>query len=137
MGNGQYVSIYTISDLSCCMSAFFRTEIWKNESTDKWVLSVKEVGCRFFDDFSFNDNLVELGPIEYSQPLGCWNKDAEKIELPSRLSARGSKVCIQNKDYQILKKALSSFWPNSCNDFFIYSDIKIINDGFVRKSIVL
>ena len=119
---------------------YYRGLLSKNINTGKWVLSINEVICRFSDDFSFNDNLIDIGPIEYSQRLGCWVNDIENVSLPSRSKVRKDlkpTVCIQNIDYQKLKKSLSKIAPNSCNDFFILSNFKSFTDDFIQKDIVI
>ena len=94
----------------------------------------------FFDDFSFNDNLIDFGPIKYSQPLGCWHPEIDKPKIPHYTKIHiqdGSTVCLQNKDYIELKKLLSNVLPSSCNDFYIYSELKNFSDEFIQKDIVI
>jgi hypothetical protein len=127
---------------------YFKAMLLKDTDSKKWSVNVEEVKCRFFDEFSFNDNLIDFGPIEYSQPLGCWHTDLAKPKQPHYTKVHtpdGSTVCLQNKDYKELQKALSlsknlkasPVIPNSCNDFFIYSDIKIFKDEFIQKIILI
>jgi hypothetical protein len=117
---------------------YFKALLTKNKSDNKWVISIIEVQCRFFDNFSFNDNLIDIGPIEWSQPLGCWYNDTEQVQLPSKTKSPGSsRVCLQNIDYIELKKALSSVLLNSCNDFAIHSELKSFTDDFIQKDIIV
>lgn len=62
--------------------------------------------------------------------------------FPVRTSAetlllKGKWILLENADYRRLKTSLEKFISNSCNDFFIYSEVKIIEDEFIKKSIVI
>ncbi|MCF8462134.1 MAG: hypothetical protein K9G46_15535 [Flavobacteriales bacterium] len=119
---------------------YFKGLLEKNTITGKWILRIEEVKCRFFDEFSFNDNLIDFGTIEYSQPLGCWHTETDKPKMPHYTKIHkpdGLTVCLQNMDYQELKITLSKSLPNSCNDFFIYSNNKTIDDDYLQKDIVI
>ncbi len=91
--------------------------------------------------FSFNDNLINLYEIiTYSQPLGCWHPEIDKPKLPHYTKFHepdGTTICLQNIDFRDLKKALLKTIPNSCIDYFIYSDIKTIEDDFIQKNITI
>ena len=91
--------------------------------------------------FSFNDDLIIFfDKITYSQPLGCWHPEIDKPKMPHYTKfheADGTTICLQNIDFQELKITINKFLPNSCIDYFIYSEIKIIKDEFIQESIVI
>ena len=120
-------------------ACYFRGFLEKNTTNGKWILSVEEVQCRFFDEFSFNDNFKWDKPLSWrSQDLGCWVNDIENPENPTIVKLPGSsRICLQNSDFQKLKEALSKKIPNSCIDYFIYSNFKSFSDEFIQKNITI
>ena len=119
---------------------YFKGNIYKKSESDKWLLNVDEIACRFVDSFGFNENYL-LGLR--SQDLGCWINDINKPSIPNRVKYpwESKKICLQNLDYQNLKEILAgnkekkkpAIIVNSCNDFLIYSDYKIFKNGVVKK----
>lgn len=123
---------------------YFKGYIWKYEATNKWILSIEEVGYRFFDDFSFDDKYL-FGLR--SQDLGYWNNNITKPSLPRKHPFFGG-ISLQNSDFKDLKDILNPeqnsdstkkpvIIPNACNDFAVYSDIKQITDDFIKKDILI
>lgn len=114
---------------------YYRATLDKNPNLNKWVLRIYEVACRFSDDFSFGDTILWE---TYSQPLGCWEKhNITDPEVPSRFAISTNKVCVQNIDYKELQDALKSTLPDSCKDFFIYSEMRVFDDDFLGKDILI
>ena len=122
---------------------YFAGFLSKNTQTNKWILDIDKVKCRFSDDFSFDDKSDWYNPFTWgSQNLGYWKNDIENPELPVRTvyeTAFKSEtwLLLENITYRELKKTLHKSINNSCNDFFIYSDIKTIDDEFLQKSILI
>lgn len=121
---------------------YFVGVLWKNESLDRWILSIEQVGSRFFDDFSFNDRYL-FGLR--SQDLGYWDNNIEKPSLPRKHPFRGG-ILLQNSDFLDLKKILNPepnkgkkliITDNACRDFAVYSEIKRIADEFIKKDILI
>ena len=106
----------------------------------KWGLSINNVLCRFFDSFSFNDEETWYGG---SQNLGYWKFDTKNPELPVRLMVQlpwekaAVWLLLENVDFRELRKVLQKSISTSCNDFYLYSDTKIIDDDFIEKDIVI
>jgi len=118
---------------------YFKGFLSKDEISEKWVLDIEAVGGRFIDEFSFNDNIEFLNPTSWkSQSLGCW-KNSLKDPSVSRLKTPliSDKICLENKDFKNLKiKALKKGILIG-GDFLIYSNIKVIKDEFVKKTIII
>jgi len=116
---------------------YFIGNLSKNTQTDKWILDIGEVKCRFHDDFSFDDESDWYNPFTWgSQILGFWKNDTDNPVMPSRAYFIGS-LLLENSDFRELRKSLEQVVKNSCNDFFIYSNTRTIDDEFIEKSIAI
>ncbi len=109
----------------------------KNYQLGQWVLNVESVKCRFFDDFNYDDDNPKR-----SQFLGYWKNDTETPEPPVRYKLKffnknNSWLKLENASFNSLREILHKVMKNSCYDFYIHSDVKIIDDEFIKKSILI
>lgn len=59
----------------------------------------------------------------------------DKTKWNERNGMSPYKVCIQNIDYIVLKDSLKGSIPDSCADFFIYSEMRVFDVDFLEKGI--
>ena len=98
---------------------------------------MESVKCRFFDDFNFDDDNPKR-----SQFLGYWKNDTKIPEPPVRyklifFNKNNSWLKLENASFNSLREILHKVMKNSCYDFYIHSDIKIIDDEFIKKNILI
>ena len=67
--------------------------------------------------------------------MGFWKEDIVNPEKPKYLSL--SNILIENVDYRKLKRKLRNSMSNCCGDFFINSDVKVLDYDFIQKSILI
>jgi Family of unknown function (DUF6402) len=122
------------------LRCYFKGILKKNaDSPIKWLLSIKEIGVRFVDEFSFNDDDFEyFSPTSWvSQYLGSWKNDADSPDVStdySGLTTNDSFVKLTNENFRNLRKKSKNLVGG---DFLIYSDLQKIDDEFVKKEIMI
>ncbi len=119
------------------LRCYYQGWLDKNYQLGQWVLNVESVKCRFFDDFNFDDDNPKR-----SQFLGYWKNDTKIPEPPVRyklifFNKNNSWLKLENASFNSLREILHKVMKNSCYDFYIHSDIKIIDDEFIKKNILI
>ena len=119
------------------LRCYYQGWLDKNHQLGQWVLKVESVKCRFFDDFNYDDDNPKR-----SQFLGYWKNDTETPEPPVRYKLKffnknNSWLKLENASFNSLREILHKVMKNSCYDFYIHSDVKIIDDEFIKKSILI
>lgn len=119
------------------LRCYYQGWLDKNHQLGQWVLNVESVKCRFFDDFNYDDDNPKR-----SQFLGYWKNDTETPEPPVRYKLKffnknNSWLKLENASFNSLREILHKVMKNSCYDFYIHSDVKIIDDEFIKKSILI
>ena len=120
------------------MRCYYQGWLDKNYQLGQWVLNVESVKCRFFDDFNFDDDKkVWWKPLTwFSQMLGYWDSDTNDPKEPFYFGIK-IRQNLNNKKFRQLRNVLQVSLNNCCNDFYIFSNIKTIDDEFVKKSIII
>ncbi len=120
------------------MRCYYQGWLDKNYQLGQWVLNVESVKCRFFDDFNFDDDKkVWWKPLTwFSQMLGYWDSDTNDPKEPFYFGIK-IRQNLNNKKFRQLRNVLQVSLNNCCNDFHIFSNIKTIDDEFVKKSIII
>ena len=120
------------------MRCYYQGWLDKNYQLGQWVLNVESVKCRFFDDFNFDDDKkVWWKPLTwFSQPLGAWSRDNNDSKINFYLGV-GNRRRLNNLEFIRLRAILRDSMKDCCIDFYIYSNTKIIDDEFVKKSIFI
>lgn len=120
------------------MRCYYQGWLDKNYQLGQWVLNVESVKCRFFDDFNFDDDKkVWWNPLTwFSQPLGAWSRDNNDSKINFYLGV-GNRRRLNNLEFIRLRAILRDSMKDCCIDFYIYSNTKIIDDEFVKKSIFI
>ena len=120
---------------------YYQGFLYKEDGNNNWLLDIHSVKCRFFDDFNFKDEELSLNPKTWSsQPLGVWNFDLNKPQKPVRTFLEiifndGKWYKLNNKTFRDLKGILQKCLVNPCEDFYIHSSLKTIDDEFLKKII--
>lgn len=120
---------------------YYQGFLYKEDGYNHWLLDINSVKCRFFDDFNFKDKELSLNPKTwYSQPLGVWNFDLNNPQKPVRtfleiIFEDGKWYRLCNVTFRDLKSILQKCLVNPCEDFYIHSPLKIIDDEFLKKII--
>lgn len=120
---------------------YYQGFLYKEDGYNHWLLDINSVKCRFFDDFNFKDKELSLNPKTwYSQPLGVWNFDLNNPQKPVRtfleiIIEDGKWYRLCNVTFRDLKSILQKCLVNPCEDFYIHSPLKIIDDEFLKKII--
>jgi len=109
-------------DLRC----YYQGYVHKDSQKNQCFLYTNSVKCRFFDVFCFEDSF---------QLLGRWKFDTENPCKPKKLMPGKKWYTLTNKTYRNLKNILVQYVNSVCNDFYIYSPFKIIDDEFLAKII--
>ena len=118
------------------LRCYYTGYLHKNTPSSEWILDIEKVQCRFFDSFNFIDDKTKLNPKTWiSQPLGCWKFDTEDVKEPLPKAFWPNWYSLSNKDFRELQNILHSKVSNSCNDFFIRSNLKTFDDEYIKKSI--
>ena len=107
------------------LRCYYQGYLHKDLQTSQWSLDIEKVVCRFFDDFSFEDS---------NQLLGFWKYDTDNVEQPITKLKKG-RILLTNRTYRKLRDIITKSVPNTCNDFFIFSNQQTINDEFIKKTI--
>jgi len=92
---------------------YFRGVI--NNINNELSLSLDELGIRFTDSFSFNG----------WQFLGSWYNITDKVVPPKQYDDSRAATPLYNSSFRELRNNLSKLLSNCCEDFFIYSPIRI------------
>lgn len=118
------------------LRCYYTGYLHKNTPSSEWILDIEKVQCRFFDSFNFIDDKTKLNPKTWiSQPLGCWKFDTEDVKEPLPMISLPNWYSLSNKDFRELQNILHSKVSNSCNDFYIRSNLKTFSDEYIKKSI--
>lgn len=124
------------------LRCYYQGYLHKDTQTNQWSLEIEKVVCRFFDDFSFEDDTKTLSKPKtwYSQPLGYWKYDTENPKYPKKVTPSDSELKkwfrLYNSDFRDLKAILRDNKKQEfCSDFFIFSNQQIIDDEFIKKTI--
>lgn len=119
------------------LRCYYTGYLHKNTPSSEWILDIEKVQCRFFDSFNFIDDKTKLNPKTWiSQPLGCWKFDTEDVKEPLLpMILLPNWYSLSNKDFRELQNILHSKVSNSCNDFYIRSNLKTFSDEYIKKSI--
>ena len=126
------------------LRCYYQGYLHKDTQTNQWSLDIEKVVCRFFDDFSFDDDKkVWWKPLTwFSQMLGTWNESPNNPKNPVRfyltsLLKEGEWEKLNNKVFRSLRIILQKSITNCCVDYYILSPIKTIDDEFIKRSIII
>lgn len=140
----------------CIMRCFYQGDLHKDSENDNWTLFVLRVKCQFHDEFNFIDEVNPRNPATWiSQPLGFWPDDIVSSnerslstkdlilkvvkEIAKALTIHTSDLSyLDNASFRDLKNIIQNDKNKirpSCEDFFIDSPLKTLDNEFLAKII--